>query len=79
MDGTHVGSLGMPAVMTIVIWSGFILLVVGCLAVGCTQMRRKQRPATVERGAVELLRRRLASGKIDDDEYVRRRYELQSR
>ena len=79
MDGTHTGSPGMSAVMTIVVWSGFFILVVGCLAVGRAQMRREQRPATPERGAVELLRQRLASGKIDDEEYVRRRYELQSR
>ena len=79
MDGTHIGSLGMPAVMTIVVWSGFILLVVGCLAVGCAQLRLRQGPALVDERAVELLRRRLASGKIDDEEYVRRRFELQSR
>ena len=79
MDGTHIGSPGMSAVMTIVVWSGFFLLVVGCLAVGCAQLRVSQGPAIVDKRAVELLRQRLASGKIDDEEYVRRRYELQSR
>ena len=47
MDGTHTGSLGMAAVMTIVVWSGFLLLVVGCLGVGYAQKRLDQGPATV--------------------------------
>jgi len=79
MDGTQTGSPGISAVMTIVVLSSFLLLVVGCLGVGYAQKRPSQAPATVTREAVALLRRRLASGKIDDDEYVRRRFELQSR
>jgi uncharacterized membrane protein len=79
MDGTHIGNLGMPPVMTVVVWSGFLLLVAGCLAVGYAQLRRNRVYLTIDRDAIELLRRRLASGKIDDEEYVRRRFELQSR
>jgi uncharacterized membrane protein len=79
MDGTNTSSLGISTVMTIVVWSSFALLVVGCLLVGRSQMHVRQGPATGEKEAVERLRRRLASGKIDDEEYVRRRFELQSR
>jgi uncharacterized membrane protein len=79
MDGTQTGSPGMSAVMTLVVWSGFLLLVVGCLGVGYAQKRLSQGPTTFTSEPVELLRRRLASGKIDDEEYVRRRFELQSR
>ena len=79
MDGTQTGSLGMSAVMTIVVWSGFLLLVVGCLGVGYAHKRLGQGPTISTRDPAELLRRRRASGKIDDEEYVRRRFELQSR
>ena len=79
MDGTQTGSLGMSAVMTIVVWSGFLLLVVGCLGVGYAQKRLGQGPTTLTAEPVDVLRRRLASGKSDDEEYVRRRFELRSR
>jgi uncharacterized membrane protein len=69
----------MSAVMTIVVWSSFFVLVVGCLAVGFAQMRPSHGPAILEKEAVALLRRRLASGKIDDEEYVRRLFDLQGR
>ena len=78
MDGTNSGGLGISAVMTIVVWCSFLLLVTGCLAAGFAQMRLKQGPAKFDREAA-ILRRRLAAGKIDDQEYVRRRFELQSR
>jgi uncharacterized membrane protein len=79
MDGTNTGSLGISAGMTIVVWCSFLLLVTGCLAVGFAQMRLKQGTAKFDTQTAALLRRRLASGKIDDQEYVRQRFELQSR
>ncbi len=79
MDGTATGSLGISAVMTTVVWCSFPVLVVGCLAVGYAQMRPKKGSAPFNREAAAVLHQRLASGKIDDQEYVRRRYELQGR